>query len=124
MPSTLLGNPPLSGPQIIVGPNVFSGLRSLPVGGLQLFLDKTASGNAYIYLSGAPVTSGGATITSGGFLLSGGGLMDGMVLPPGGSYFVPREAIPNAGNVSGIINVYALCDAACSGQARLWWEAF
>jgi hypothetical protein len=120
MPSTLLGNPYLSGGQLIVSGNPWSG-QIRPVGGIQLFLATNSSGNAYITLSGGVrPASGGPTINSGGFFLSGGGLMDGMPLGPGASYFIPRIGT----GPSGVINIYANCDQACSGQARLYYEVF
>jgi hypothetical protein len=116
MPSTIIGNPVASGPQILISGNVFSGKGAyFPQGGVQLVLDRSASGSVYVGLSG------GTTLTSGGFYLSGtlGGL-DGVQLAPGASYYIPRIAFP----VSGLINVYVRHDAPCSGQARLYYEVF
>ena len=81
--------------------------------GIQFFLDPSASGSAYIFLSG------GGTISSGGFFLSGG-FSDGMKVPPGGSYFIPKMAC----GVSGQLGIWTQCDPACSGQARLYFEVF
>ena len=114
MPSTILGNPVLSGAQIIVSGNPWSGQVRLPQGGIQLRLAPDASGNAYIGFSGA------MTLNSGGMFLSGGGLLDGMPLGRGDNYFIPRIAF----QTSGTYNVYARHDAACSGQARLYYEIF
>lgn len=109
MPSILLGNQ--SGGQILVSGNPWSG-SIRPQGGVQLRLARNASGNAYIGLSG------GVTISSGGFLQSGGGLLDGMIMGPGDSYFIPRIGT----GVSGAFSIYAAGDAAVSGQGRLYWE--
>ncbi len=113
MPSILIGNPLASGAQIIVSGNPWSG-TIVPITGLQLRLDKAASGNVYIGLSG------GTTMTSGGMFLSGGGLLDGFLLGPGDAYFIPKGRF----QFSGTYNVYARHDVACSGQARLYYEAF
>lgn len=114
MPSTLLGNPLASGAQIIVSGNPWSGQNPRPQGGIQLRLSPTASGNAYVGLSG------GMTVTSGGMFLSGGGLLDGMVMAAGDSYWIPRIGTGQSGSY----NVYAQVDAAASGQARLHYEIF
>ena len=114
MPSTLIGNPVASGPQIVVSGNVWSGQRPQPAGGVQLRLSPDASGNVYVGFSG------NVTANSGGMFLSGGGLADGMPLKPGDAYFAPKIKFP----ISGQCTVYARHDAACSGQARLFWEAF
>lgn len=113
MPSTILGNPLASGPQQIVSGNPYSG-QIVPRGGIQLRLDKNASGNCYIGLSG------GTTFTSGGMFLSGGGGSDGMQIGPGDAYWIPRIG----DGISGNFSVYAWCDATCSGQARLYYEIF
>ena len=112
MPSTLLGNPLASGPQIVCSGNPFSGTVK-PVGGIQFRLAPNASGNCYIGFSG------NITMTSGGFFLSGTlGLADGMILAAGDAYFAPKLVFP----ISGVFNTYVHADAACSGQARLYWE--
>lgn len=114
MPSIILGNPLASGPQQIVSGNYWSG-RAGPVGGIQLVLYPDASGLAYVGLSG------GTTMRSGGFFLSGTlGRLDGMPLSPGVPYFIPKMALGRSGS----FNVWVWADAACSGQARLGWEAF
>lgn len=113
MASTIIGNPLASGPQQIVSGNPWSGQPG-PVGGVQLYLDPTASGKVYVGLSGT------MTLTSGGMFLSGGGLNDGVPMAPGNSYFIPKMAFP----VSGSYNIYVRHDATCSGQARLWYERF
>ena len=126
MASTLLGNPIASGAQLLFSGNPFSG-RPWPVGGVQLRLDKTASGNAYIYstqvLSGEYQIYPAGTIPtyiSGGMFLSGGGLADGMIMYPGDGLFIPKSFA----GISGQIQIAAICDAACSGQARLWYEIY
>ena len=114
MASTLLGNPLASGAQIIASGNVFSGVLGIE-GGIQLRVHPNASGYVYIGLSG------NLTLLSGGFYLSGTlGVTDGMVMGPGDSYFIPRSKFPN----SGLMNIYAVADVACSGQTRIFWEKF
>src|SRR5574338_624182 len=101
MPSTLLTRASGS-PFPLVSGNFWSGQGTPhPVGSVLLKLDPSASGNAYIALSG------GATVTSGGFFLSGGGITDGMLLKPGESYQIPKLALTP---ISGVFNVYATCD--------------
>ncbi len=114
MPSTLLSL--ASGaPFPLVSGNFWSGVSNKPcVGGIQFRLDRAASGNAYISLSG------GGTIQSGSFFMSGINTTDGMQIGPGDGYFIPRVAF----TLSGQLNVFVTCDPACSGQARLFWEAF
>lgn len=112
MPSTILSAASGS-PFPLVSGNLWSGQGAFhPVGGVRLLLDPISSGNAYISLSG------GATTRSGGFFLSGG-LTDGMLLAPGGDYFIPKLAF-----VSGQMSIWATCDPAASGQGRLYWETF
>lgn len=111
MPSYIIGN--RSGGDPVISGMPWSG-KIVPQGGIQLRLDKNASGNAYIGLSG------GTTVNSGGFFLSGGGLLDGMQLTPGDGYWIPHIAT----GPSGFINVVASCDSAASGQARLFYEVF
>lgn len=110
MPSQLLTQ--ASGaPFPVVSGNFWSGQAALmPRTGIQFYWDDTASGAAYLSLSGS------ATLTSGGFFLSGG-FTDGMKLKPGASIFYPRSVF-----ISGQCNVFAMCDATASGQGRLWWE--
>lgn len=113
MPSRILSR--ASGaPFPLISGNFWSGQGGThPVGSIVFRWASDASGNAYIALSG------GATITSGGFFLSGTlGNADAMMIPPGGTYTLPKLAI----NLSGVLNVYASCDAAASGVGRLWWE--
>lgn len=99
----------------LVSGNFWSGVSNKPaIGGIQLRLDRAASGNAYIALSG------GGTQQSGGFLLSGINTTDGMQIGPGDAYFLPRISF----TPSGQLNVYVMSDAACSGQARLYYECF
>lgn len=118
MPSILLGTPALSGGMILVSGFPWSGKAMDPVGGIQLRLHPNASGNVYVALSGGPNLSGGITLNSGGLFMSGGGLNDGMILAPGDAYFIPRIATGLSGNLT----IYIRHDAACSGQARLYYE--
>lgn len=115
MPSTLVGQPLASGAQRIIVNNPFSGSIH-PIGGVQLRLAKEASGNVYVGFN----LSGTVTVNSGGFFLSGNtaGIDDGMQLTPGDAYFVPKTALP----ISGTWNIFVRHDAACSGQARLYWD--
>lgn len=114
MPSTLL-TAASGSPWPLISGNFWSGTgANHPVGGMQLYLDAASSGAAYVSLSG------GTTVTSGGFFLSGGGILDGMKMPPGGAYFIPKMGF----NPSGQLSVYVTCDPGCSGQARMFWEAF
>lgn len=118
MPSAIL-TAASGAPFPIISGNFWSGKAVTPVGGIRFRLDPAASGNAYISLSG--VGGSGGTIKSGGFFLSGYNTTDGMLLAPtDDGYFLPRLAIA----LSGTINVYAACDPAASGVARLYWEMF
>lgn len=124
MPSTVIGQPYASGAVQIVSGCTWSGSPPKPVGGIQL-LWQSPIGNIYIALSGGgpPLSGGFMTINSGQLLLSGGvasGLLDGMAIPPGGGYFIPRLGTGQSGG----INVYALADATASGVGRLFWEIF
>lgn len=112
MPSAVVSN--ASGaPFPLISGNFWSGNNAFhPYGGVQLKTAPYNSGNVYIGLSG------GVTIASGGFMLSGVNTTDGMIMGPGDSYFVPKLAMQN----SGIFNIYAGCDAACSGQGRVFYE--
>ena len=116
MPSILLGwdYTNSGGAQIVVSGNPWSG-SVFPVGGIQLGWSPQASGNCYVGLSGnILMTSGGV----GANTLSG--YLDGFLIGPGLSYFIPRVRFP----LSGVFNIYAFCDAACSGQGRLSFDAF
>lgn len=116
MPSIVLGQPRASGPQLVMSGCPWSGQPLSPVGGVQL-LWVSSGGNAYIGLSG------NVTITSGQMALSGGansGLSDGMMMPPGGGYFVPRMAT----GPSGQLQIYAWCDGNASGVGRLFFERY
>lgn len=117
MPSIVLGQPRASGAQLIVSGNPWSGnAPAPPIGGVQL-LWVSSGGNAYIGLSG------GITINSGAMALSGGansGMLDGMLLPPGGGYFIPKMACGLSGN----LQLYGWCDQAASGIGRLYFEVF
>jgi hypothetical protein len=90
----------------------FSGQMPKPVGGVFLHLDRSASGNAYVALSG------GSTLLSGGFFLSGLSADPGIVLKPGDSFFVPKLCC----GPSGRLDLFGASDAAASGQARLHYE--
>lgn len=97
MPSIAISN--ISGGQRLYSGTQFSGQPAKPVGGVQLVWSPSASGNAYVGLSG------GVTVTSGG-------LMDGIPIQPGGGYFVPKLGIA----LSGQCNIFVLADAAASGN--------
>lgn len=112
MPSVVIGF--VSGGQLLVSGNYASGQGYSPEGGVQIKADRSNSGSVYVALSG------GVTVTSGGLFTSGGGRMDGMQLAPGDAYWAPRIGITN----SGALNIYVGCDAACSGQARVYYEVF
>lgn len=113
MPSTIIGI--VSGAaQIVYSGNVWSGQGANPVLSIKFKLAPNASGNIYLGLSG------NMTMNSGDVFLSGGGLNDGYLLAPGGEYTVPKSSLP----LSGSLTVFARHDAAASGQARLYWQAF
>ena len=114
MPSFLLGQPLASGAQITLSGWPFSGVAQYPQGGVQLRLHPNASGFAYYGYSG------GMTLNSGGYFMSGGGLLDGVLMAPGDTAFVPRMAAGLSGNLS----IYFRHDVACSGQARMYWEVY
>ncbi len=112
MPSLLLGNQ--SGGQLIYSGAVYSGFPA-PVGGVQLRWAANASGNAYVALSGnMHITSG--NLNSSGLPCSG--YLDGMLLTPGDSYFVPKIGV----GYSGMPSIYAMVDAPASGQGRMYFE--
>lgn len=115
MAGILVGQPLASGAQQVIVGNPFSGSVH-PIGGISLKLSKDASGCVYVGTN----LSGIVTVNSGGYFLSGSlaGLNDGVELGPGGTYFVPKTAFP----VSGTWNLYVRHEAACSGQARLYYE--
>lgn len=124
MPSFLLdarsgGVNPFSG-----SPGFYSGYGPpWPVGGLQYRLSNTASGNAYFvtHPNSFALTSGGVSVGSGLFVGSGfgSGLTDGFLVRPGDTGFIPRTILFPDG--SGAPMVYWTCDAAASGQGRLFW---
>jgi hypothetical protein len=121
MPSTLLGYPLASGPQPLVSGCPWSGLYPEPFAFVNLKLDTSAGGRAYVCLSGG--VSGGAGnphLNSGGTFLSGSGLLDGYLMSPGDVYQVARRS---CSYVSGQLSIFAYCDAAASGVARMYWEA-
>lgn len=116
MPSIILGNQ--SGGQNILSGAYWSGRLGNPtVAGVQLRLAATAAGNAYVGLSGGVTVNSGAVIGSGGM---SSGLLDGFLLTPGDTYFLPRIAV----GASGIPQVFVGTDAAASGQARMYVECF
>jgi hypothetical protein len=113
MPSFIVSNK--SGGDQFVSGWPWSGQRASPVGGVQMVWDANASGNCYVGLSG------GMTVQSGGFWQSGqSGMMDGVQITPGNSYFIPRLGT----GFSGVLNLFASCDATASGQGRLYFEIF
>lgn len=115
MAGILVGQPLASGAQQVIVGNPFSGSIH-PVTGITLKLSKDASGCVYVGTD----LSGNVTINSGGFFLSGSaaGINDGVEMQPGQVYVVPRGAFP----VSGTWNLFVRHEAACSGQARLYYE--
>ena len=116
MPSVIVGIPDASGLQQLISGNPWSGAL-VPTGGVQLRLSRNASGSIYVGLSGT------VRLNSGGvFLFGGSGLLDGMEVGPGDAYFIPKMAFP--GYRSGNYDVYFWHDAAASGRARLYFEAF
>lgn len=126
MPSTLVGNPPLSGAQLIVSGNPWSGLV---IGQYGIQLRYIGSGVCYIGLSGfgPPLSGNFMTVNSGGYALSGGaasGMLDGMPLLTGDKYFIEPAVLQNRGGAtSGTFNIVALTDGPGSG-GRLWFEPF
>lgn len=114
MPSTMLG---ASGPQQIISGNPWSGQSPLVVGGIQLSWDINASGRCFIGFSG------NMTFNSGGPFLSGTlGINDGMPLPAGYAFFVPKYKLM-PGILSGNFNIFAHVDPEASGTL-LSWERF
>lgn len=116
MPSVLLTA--ASGAPFIVysGGLPFSGRPVMfPYSFVNLKYANTASGNAYVsYTSGGPFA-----VNSGGAFPNGSGLYDAMMLAPGERYQIPRLVF-----ISGILNIFATCDAAASGQGRLYFDVF
>lgn len=115
MSSTVLDNQSGGQPLVSGWPLQYSGINPLPIGEVVLRLSRTASGNAYIGFS-LPMTA-----TSGGMFLSGASVTDGIEMSPGDYLRVPRA---RTSPTSGQLNIYALCDPAASGQARLSWKLF
>jgi hypothetical protein len=109
MPSFLLSR---LGFERLISGNYWSGQQPRPVYGVELHLDRSASGNAYIALSG------GATFQSGHSPLSGVSADAGLVLTPGSSRYIPKALC----GPSGSLNLFGITDAAASGQARLYLE--
>jgi hypothetical protein len=113
MPGAVIGF--FSGGQLLIsGGNYSGGIASKPQGKIELAAWGSNSGTVYVALSG------GVTIRSGGYPLSGGGLMDGFPLAPGDTYTIPKIAL----TVSGVFNIFVAPEAACSGQARVFWEVY
>jgi hypothetical protein len=122
VPSILIDNSQSGGCPMISG-NPYSGRQYAPQSELVIVADPRNSGIVYVGLSG------GVTTNSGGFPLSGGGLLDGMPIPPGASYSIPRMAFDKGGisgsfSTSGGFGIYLCCDAAASGRARVYWETY
>lgn len=117
MPSVIIGNPVASGAQQVIVGNPFSG-NPKPITGILFRLDRSASGSVYLGIQ----QSGLVNLNLGGMFLSGGesGFLDGMQLPPGQTYFIPKGALNYYS--SGYWPVFARHDAECSGQARLYYE--
>lgn len=126
MPSTLVGD--FSGGVFLVSGNILSGTPfdlgvGYPgahgwMGGVQLFLDRNAPGPVAIGLPNPYMLSGvSSTFCSGGGEASGG-LLDGMVMYPGGDYFVPKSRLQ-----SGLQSICVVMPAASSGGRIVWeWE--
>lgn len=111
MPSLILGN--RSGGENILSGNTFSGHILSPIGGVTLRLAATASGNIYVGMSG------GVTINSGGVAPNHlSGMLDGVLVPPGGTWVVPKAFL----GPSGFPQIFIATDPAASGQARLYYE--
>jgi hypothetical protein len=124
MPSLIIGNPLLSGPQTIVSGNIWSGTRGFPnFAGVSLrWAGGSANNNSgicYVFLSGGgvPVSSGGPTVNSGGMLLSGEAILDGMPMFPFDSYWIPAILAGPSGNCQ----ISAIADTLGSG-GRLYWQ--
>ena len=78
--------------------------------------DPLANGMVFIGLNS------GMTVNSGGMFLSGGansGRHDGIPIKAGDPYFIPKSDL----SVSGTFNIYAVPEAAASGN-RLYFQAF
>lgn len=121
MPSAIIDA--TSGGVNIVSGNYFSGQGSFkPVGGVKLKAWDSNSGTIYIALSGGVTVLSGMFQASGG--LASGGKMDGYPLGRGDTYEVPRLGYSSSGTFSGTCGLFVTPDAACSGQARVFWEAY
>lgn len=93
--------------------NFWSGVQ--PPKALFLKWSFNASGSCYISYSG------GMTTTSGGSWFSGTlGRLDGYQMAPGDEKIIPPHIL--ARTSGGTVGVYVSCDAAASGQGRLFWE--
>lgn len=110
MPSMIIGNK--SGGDLLISGNPWSGTTRTVT---ELRWPAYASGHAYVALSG------NMTVNSGGYSNSGtAGLMDGRCLAPGGVMLIPKSCV----TASGLFNIYVACDAAASGQARIYFENY
>lgn len=116
MPSMILNNPFASGPQIILNGNPWSGLLRKPEGQID-FLWVSSGGLCYVGMSGVMTQNSGSMFLSGG---ANSGMLDGMAIPPGGRYSIPRLGMM----VSGVFSIYANCDVAASGTGRLYFNVF
>lgn len=114
MPSMLVGNQ--SGGDLVISGNPWSGFYA-PLGYVRLRWDFLASGACYIGFSGGLTANSGQVLGSGGI---SSGMLDGMQLPPGQYYDVPKSVFANH---SGSFQLFATCDSACSGK-RLYIEVF
>lgn len=114
MPSIILGN--TSGGQNILSGSYYSG-NLVPIGEVRLKLALTSSGNCYVGLSGGVTANSGTLAASGG---ASSGLLDGMLMFPGDSYNIPKIGYGRSGQPQ----LYVVCDAAASGQARLYWQIY
>ena len=112
MPSCLVGH--VSGGQLLISGNPWSG-RILPVGGIQFATPANGGVNIYIGLSGNMTVNSGVGYASG----ISSGFMDGMIMRPASTYFIPKICFA----ASGSFNVYAMSEtAANSGTPRVFWE--
>lgn len=118
MPGLLLEGHISGGVNILSG-NFFSGVGSKPYS--QVFLKAWPANSGTVYVG----LSGGVTVLSGGFHLSGGvgganGIRNGMPLARSETYIVPKLGF----TLSGSPAIFVQPDAACSGQAWIFFEPF
>jgi hypothetical protein len=115
MPSLLLSN--ASGGQNILSGGLWSGAvggQGNPVdGSVMLRLSPTSPDYCYVSLSG------GTTVTSGGVTVSGGQL-DGMIMCPGDTLFIPKSALGWSGEPA----IYVATGPAGQNTSRLFFEIF